>query len=60
MFDGVSISFDPLIALPLLIGLTVAALLLVLLALLRRARGVVLRALAFAAMLAALANPSWV
>ena len=44
MFDGVSISFAPLIALPVLIGLTVAALLLVLLGLLRRARGVVLRA----------------
>src|SRR4051794_38653662 len=60
MFDGISISFAPLIALPLLIGFAVAALILVLLAVVRRARGVILRALAFAAMLAALANPSWV
>src|SRR5262245_59590727 len=60
MFDGVSISLAPLVAPPLLIGLSAAALILVLFAVLRRARGAGLRALVFAALLAALANPSWV
>jgi hypothetical protein len=60
MFDGASISFAPLVPWPVLIGLAAVAALLALYGLLRRARGAGLRALAFAAILAALANPSWV
>ena len=60
MFDGASISLDPIVPILLLIALAAAAALLVAFGLFRRARGSVLRALAFAALLAALANPSWV
>ncbi len=59
MFEGASLTFAPLIPLPLLLALAVAAALLVLFGLLRRARGAGLRALAFAALLASLANPIW-
>jgi hypothetical protein len=60
MFDGASISLAPIIPLPVLIALAAVAAVLVLFGLFRRARGSVLRAFAFAALLAALANPSWV
>ncbi|HEX6102862.1 MAG TPA: hypothetical protein VF031_07430 [Alphaproteobacteria bacterium] len=60
MFDGASISLAPLIPLPVLLALAALAAVLVLFGLVRRARGSVLRAFAFAALLAALANPSWV
>src|SRR5512145_1459799 len=60
MFEGVSISLAPLIPPPALIALAAVAALLTAYGLMRRARGAVLRALAFAALLAALANPSWV
>ncbi|MDF2780452.1 MAG: hypothetical protein K0S96_256, partial [Geminicoccaceae bacterium] len=60
MFDGASISLAPIIPLPILIALAAVAAVLVLFGLFRRARGSVLRAFAFAALLAALANPSWV
>jgi hypothetical protein len=60
MFDGASISLDPIVPILLLIALAAAAALLVAFGLFRRARGSVLRALAFTALLAALANPSWV
>ena len=60
MFDGASISLDPIVPILLLIALAAAAALLVAFGLFRRARGSVLRALVFAALLAALANPSWV
>ena len=60
MFEGASISLAPLVPVALLIALAAAAALLVAFGLFRRARGSVLRALAFTALLAALANPSWV
>jgi hypothetical protein len=60
MFDGASISLAPIIPVPLLIALAAIAALLVVFGVFRRARGAGLRALAFAALLAALANPSWV
>ena len=60
MFDGASISLAPIVSLPVLIALAAVAALLVIYGLFRRARGAVWRALAFAALLAALANPSWV
>jgi hypothetical protein len=60
MFEGASISLAPIVPLPVLIALAAVAALLVIYGLFRRARGAVLRALAFAALLAALANPSWV
>jgi hypothetical protein len=60
MFEGASISFAPIVPVPLLIALTAVAALLVVFGLFRRARGAGLRALAFATLLAALANPSWV
>jgi hypothetical protein len=60
MFEGASISLAPLIPPPALIALAVVAALLAAYGLARRARGSVLRVLAFAALLATLANPSWV
>jgi hypothetical protein len=60
MFEGASISLAPLIPPPALIALAAVAALLTAYGLMRRAGGAVLRALAFAALLAALANPSWV
>ena len=60
MFEGASISLAPLIPPPALIALAVIAALLAAYGLARRARGSVLRVLAFAALLATLANPSWV
>jgi hypothetical protein len=60
MFDGASISLAPIVPVPVLIALAAVAALLAAYGLVRRARGSVMRALAFAALLAALANPSWV
>ena len=50
MFDGASLTFAPLIPLPLLVGLAAVSGLLVLFGLLRRARGAGLRATVFAAL----------
>ncbi len=52
-----SITFAPLLPLPVLIGLTVLAVVLVLVLLIRRSRGGLLRAAALAALIAALFNP---
>lgn len=52
-----SITFAPLLPLPVLIGLTAIAVVLVLVLLLRRSRGTLLRAAALAALIAALFNP---
>ncbi|MFT3730181.1 MAG: hypothetical protein QM780_01980 [Hyphomicrobium sp.] len=52
-----SITFAPLISMPILIGLSVVALALILLLLLRRSRGALLRAGALAALICALFNP---
>jgi hypothetical protein len=52
-----SITFAPLIPLPFLIGLTVLAVALILVLLLRRSRGAILRGAALAALIAALFNP---
>ncbi len=60
MFEGAALSLAPLVPPPLLIGLAAASCLLAAYGLARRARGAGLRALAFAALLAALANPSWI
>ncbi|MCI0430483.1 MAG: hypothetical protein L0210_08090, partial [Rhodospirillales bacterium] len=60
MFDGASLTFAPLIPLPLLIGLATVSTLLALFGLLRRARGAALRLLVFASLFAALVNPSWI
>ncbi|MFA5955802.1 hypothetical protein [Hyphomicrobium sp.] len=52
-----SITFAPLLPLPMMIGLSVLALALVLVLLFRRSRGALLRAAALAALIAALFNP---
>jgi hypothetical protein len=52
-----SITFAPLLSLPILIGLTALSLVLVLVLLIRRSRGALLRAAALAALIAALFNP---
>jgi hypothetical protein len=53
-----SVAFSPLLPWPILEGLGVAALLLIAFSLFRRRRGAILRGLAFAALLVALADPS--
>ncbi|MDX2307413.1 MAG: hypothetical protein NW216_04165 [Hyphomicrobium sp.] len=55
---NLSVDFAPLIPLPLLIAAAVLSAVLVAFLLYRRSRGAILRALALAALLAALANPS--
>jgi hypothetical protein len=52
------IAFDPLVSLPILIGAGVVALIVVILPLVTRARGALVRAIALALGLLALANPS--